>query len=148
MTDKDGFSTAERAAMRQRAEELQSQKGVKGAAKKAKELQACLDAIAELDGTDRTVAERFHVIVTEEAPHLDPKTWYGFPSYALDGAVLTFVQPAAKFDTRYPTVAFNDVAQLDDGAMWPTAYAVVEWTAAVEKTLRAAVRKGTAGTAA
>lgn len=137
----DRFSAAERAAMKQRAEELQAQKGLKGQAKKIKELQACVDAIAELTGIDRTVAERYHVIVSEEAPDLDPKTWYGFPSYARDGQVLTFVQPASKFDTRYPTIGFQDIATLDDGAMWPSAYAVVEWTDDVDKKLRAVVRK-------
>lgn len=137
----DGFSKAERDAMKQRAEELRSMKGVKGAAKKAKELEACLEAIAELSGTDREVAERYHVVVTEEAPELDPKTWYGFPSYAKDGKVLTFVQPASKFDTRYPTVGFQDVAQLDDGPMWPTSYAVTKWTPAVDKAMRAIVKR-------
>ncbi|WP_066907650.1 hypothetical protein [Millisia brevis] len=137
----DGFSAAERAAMKQRAEELAAMKGVKGTTKKIKELQACIDAIGELTGLDKQVAERYHVIVTEEAPDLDPKTWYGFPSYARDGEVLTFVQPATKFDTRYPTVGFQENAQLDDGAMWPVAYAVVEWNDDVEKRLRAIVRK-------
>ncbi len=137
----DGFSKAERDAMKQRADELRSMKGVKGAAKKAKELEACLEAIAELSGTDREVAERYHVVVTEEAPELDPKTWYGFPSYAKDGKVLTFVQPASKFDTRYPTVGFQDVAQLDDGPMWPTSYAVTKWTPAVDKAMRAIVKR-------
>ncbi|MDT0183232.1 hypothetical protein Q9S36_23900 [Microbacterium sp. ARD31] len=137
----DGFSDAERAAMKQRATELRAQKGVKGAAKKEKELAACLEAIQELTGTDRTIAERFHVVVSEEAPQLDPKTWYGFPSYARDGKVVTFVQPAAKFDTRYASIGFNEDALLDDGAMWPTAFAVVEWTDAVEATLRDVVRR-------
>jgi uncharacterized protein YdhG (YjbR/CyaY superfamily) len=137
----DGFSAAERAAMKQRAEELAAMKGVKGAAKKAKEYQACIDAIDALTGLDRTIAERFHVVVSEEAPHLDPKTWYGFPSYALDGKVITFVQPASKFDSRYASVGFNEDATLDDGDMWPTTFAVVEWTDAVESRLRALVRK-------
>lgn len=127
--------------MKQRAEELAALKGVKGTAKKIKELQACIDAIGELTGLDKQVAERYHVVVTEEAPDLDPKTWYGFPSYARDGEVLTFVQPATKFDTRYPTVGFQENAQLDDGAMWPVAYAVVEWNDDVEKRFRAIVRK-------
>lgn len=137
----DGFSEAERAAMKQRAEELAAMKGVKGAAKKAKEYQACIDAIDALTGLDRTIAERFHVVVSEEAPHLDPKTWYGFPSYALDGKVITFVQPASKFDSRYASVGFNEDATLDDGDMWATTFAVVEWTDAVESRLRALVRK-------
>ena len=141
MANSDGFSAAERAAMKQRAEELAAMKGVKGAAKKAKEYQACIDAIDALTGLDRTIAERFHVVVSEEAPHLDPKTWYGFPSYALDGKVITFVQPASKFDSRYASVGFNEDATLDDGDMWATTFAVVEWTDAVESRLRELVRK-------
>ncbi|GMA32526.1 hypothetical protein [Litorihabitans aurantiacus] len=144
MTEASGFSEAERAAMKQRAAELKEGKGLKGAAKKAKELQACLDAIAGLEGFDRVLAERYHVVVTQEAPHLDPRTWYGFPSYAKDGTVVTFVQQASKFDSRYATVNFADVATLDDGAMWPTSFAVVEWTDEVEETLRALVRRAAA----
>lgn len=136
------FSEAERAAMKQRAAELRAQgKGGKGGAKKQRELQACLDAIAELEGSDKAIAERFHAIVTEEVPHLDPKTWYGFPSYAKDGKVVTFLQPASKFDTRYASIGFNEDATLDDGPMWATAFAVLEITAPVEEQLRALVRK-------
>lgn len=141
MATSDGFSAAERAAMKQRAAELRENKGVKGAAKKAKELEACLEAIEALSGTDRIIAERFHVVVAEEAPHLDPKTWYGFPSYARDGKVVTFVQPASKFDTRYTSVGFNEDAFLDDGPVWATSFAVLEWTDAVEAKLRPLVRK-------
>ena len=137
----DGFSAAERAAMKQRAEELAAMKGVKGSAKKAKEYQACIDAIDALSGLDRMIAERFHVVVTEEAPHLDPKTWYGFPSYARDGKVVAFVQPASKFDTRYATIGFNEDATLDDGDMWATTFAVVEWTDTVEQRLRELVQR-------
>src|SRR6187402_282032 len=137
----DGFSADELAAIKQRAAELRATKDVKGAAKKAKELEACLDAIAALSGTDRTVAERFHVVVTQEAPELDPKTWYGFPSYARGGKVVTFLQPASKFDTRYATIGFNEEAELDDGPMWATSFAVAEWTDDVEQTLRGLVRK-------
>ncbi len=137
----DGFSAAERKAMKQRAEELSANKGVKGAAKKAKEYEACIEAIDALTGLDRTIAERFHVVVSEEAPQLDPKTWYGFPSYARDGKVVTFVQPASKFDARYASIGFNEDALLDEGAMWATAFAVVEWTDAVETQLRALVKR-------
>ncbi len=137
----EGFSAAEREAMKQRAAELASMKGVKGAAKKAKECEACLEAIDALTGLERTIAERFHVVVSEEAPHLDPKTWYGFPSYARDGKVVTFVQPASKFDSRYASVGFNEDASLDDGDMWATTFAVVEWTDDVGSRLRALVRK-------
>lgn len=145
MANDSGFSKAERDAMKQRAEELRAQKGVKGSAKKAREYDACLEAIAALEGTDRAIAERFHVIVTEEAPQLDPKTWYGFPSYAADGDVVTFLQPASKFETRYASIGFNEAAALDDGEAWPTAFAVLEITPAFEEQLRALVRKA-AGT--
>lgn len=99
-----GFSKAERAAMKQRAAELKEAKGVKGAAKRAKEYDACLAAIDALTGADHQVAARLHVIVTEEAPGLAPKTWYGFPSYAKDDNVIVFYQPASKFDSRYGTI--------------------------------------------
>lgn len=98
-----GFTAAERAAIKQRAAELREQGG-RGSAKRLREAQACLDAIAALEGSDRQIAERLHAVVTEEAPQLDPKTWYGFPSDARDGKVVVFFQPAAKFDTRYGTI--------------------------------------------
>ena len=139
--DESGFSEAERAAIQQRAEELRSTKGVKGAAKRQREFDACIEAIAELQGTDRRIAERFHVIVSEEAPHLDAKTWYGFPSYALDGEVVMFLQPASKFDTRYVTIGFDGPAQLDEGNMWATSFAVLDVSTEVEEQLRALVRK-------
>jgi uncharacterized protein YdhG (YjbR/CyaY superfamily) len=138
---KSGFTSAEREAMKQRAAELKEAKGVKGAAKRAKEYEACLAAIDGLTGADRQVAERLHVIVAEEAPDLAPKTWYGFPSYARDDKVVVFYQPAAKFGTRYGTVGFNEDAALDDGPMWGTAYAVLSVTDEVEQALRALVKK-------
>lgn len=127
--------------MKQRAQELREAKGLKGAAKRAREYQACLDAIAALEGTDRQIAERFHVVVSEEAPDLFPKTWYGFPSYARDDDVVTFLQPSAKFGTRYATIGFNQGAALDDGEMWPTSFAVLEVTPEVEQRLRELVRR-------
>lgn len=136
-----GFSEAELAAIKQRADELRAMKGVKGAARREREYQACIDAIAALEGNDSHIAARFHIIVSEEAPHLHPKTMYGFPSYALDGEVVTFLQPATKFDTRYASIGFNEQAQLDDGVMWATSFAVIELTAEVEEQLRALVRK-------
>ncbi|GAB3150740.1 hypothetical protein GCM10027058_15550 [Microbacterium neimengense] len=136
-----GFSAQEREAMKQRAAELKEMKGVKGAAKRAKEYDACLEAIDALTGSDRQIAERLHVIVTEEAPHLAPKTWYGFPSYAKDDKVVVFFQPAAKFETRYGSIGFNETAALDDGEMWPTSFAVLEMTPAAEKTFRELVRR-------
>ncbi len=136
-----GFSDEERAAMKQRAEELKAMKGLKGTAKLVKENEACLEAIEKLEGTDRAIAERVHVIVLEEAPHLSPKTFYGFPAYAKDGKVVVFFQPASKFTTRYGTVSFDETAQLDDGPMWPVSYAVLEVTPEVEQELRALVRR-------
>lgn len=136
-----GFSEAERAAMRQRAEELRSSKGLKGAAKRAKEYEACIAAIEALEGVDLAVASRLHVIVAEEAPHLEPKTWYGFPSYARDGSVVVFYQPASKFGTRYGSVGFNEDARLDDGPMWATSFAVIDMTDEVETRLRDLVRR-------
>ncbi|GGD44588.1 hypothetical protein GCM10010915_27270 [Microbacterium faecale] len=141
---KSGFSAEERAAMKQRAEELRSTKGLKGAAKRAREFEACITAIDSLTGTDSSVATRLHTIVTEEAPELDPKTFYGFPAYARDGKVLVFYQPAEKFDTRYGTVSFDDTAALDDGPMWAVSYAVIEMTDAVEQRIRELVRRAAA----
>lgn len=138
---KTGFSDAERDAMKQRAAELKAMKGVKGSAKKAKELEACLAAIESLDGTDRNIAERLHVIVSDEAPHLDAKTWYGFPTYAKDGKNIVFFQPASKFGARYGSIGFEEHAALDDGEIWPVAYAVVAMTADVETKLRGLVRR-------
>ncbi|MGO1410623.1 MULTISPECIES: hypothetical protein [unclassified Microbacterium] len=142
MTDtKSGFSDDERAAMKQRADELRATKGLKGAAKLARELEACVKAIDALGGEEKTIAARLHTIVSEEAPDLDPKTFYGFPAYAKDGKVLVFYQPASKFDTRYGTVSFDDPANLDDGEMWPVSFAVIEMTAKAEKRIRELVRR-------
>lgn len=131
-----GFTAEERAAMKNRAEELRSTKGLKGAAKLARELEACGDVIEALTGVDRDVAVDLHKIVTEVAPDLNPKTFYGFPAYARDGQVIVFYQPASKFDTRYGTVTFNDNAALDDGEMWAVSYAVVEMTEAASAKIR------------
>lgn len=139
--DSTGFSDAEIAAMKQRAEELRATKGMKGAAKREREFQACIDAIEALEGLDLEIAKRYHLIVSEEAPHLDPKTWYGFPSYALDGNVVTFVTPASKFDERYASIGFNTAATLDDGDLWATSFAIVGMNREVEERLRALVRK-------
>ena len=136
-----GWSDDEVAAMKQRAEELKATKGLKGAAKLAKEHEACVDAIAKLEGTDRAIAERVHEIVMEEAGHLHAKTFYGFPAYAQDGKVVIFYQPASKFKTRYGTVNFDEPAQLDDGVMWPTSFAVLEVNDDVDARIRALVRK-------
>ena len=136
-----GFSDDEKAAMKQRADELRSTKGLKGAAKLAKELEACVEVIDGLEGIDGEVARTVHRIVLAEAPELNPKTFYGFPAYAADGKVVIFVQPKSKFDTRYPTLNFDEASHLDDGDMWATSFAVVKVTDAVEQKIRELVKR-------
>jgi uncharacterized protein YdhG (YjbR/CyaY superfamily) len=131
-TDAHGFTAQERAAMKERAAELRAE-GKKGA-KKADGLQAVLDRIAEMSPEDRALAERVHVTVTATAPELAPKTWYGMPAYANeDGKVVLFFQDSGKFNYRYSTLGFQDTASLDDGDMWPVAYALMQWSPAVEE---------------
>jgi len=138
-SESDGFSDAEREAMRQRAAELRAE-GKKGA-KRADALQAVLDRIAGMPPEDRVLAERVHATVTANAPELSPKTWYGMAAYAnADGKVVVFFQDAAKFDARYATLGFNDSAMLDDGDMWPTTWALTAWNPTVEKKVAALVR--------
>ncbi|QAY59604.1 DUF1801 domain-containing protein [Microbacterium protaetiae] len=132
-----GFTAEERAAMKARAAELRAEaKASKGAAKKEADRQGVLEAIEALSGTDKVLAQRFHEMVTETAPQLDPKTWYGFPAYGRDGKAVCFFKASAKFNSRYATIGFNDGAQLDDGALWPTEFAIVEFTPDVEKRMR------------
>jgi uncharacterized protein YdhG (YjbR/CyaY superfamily) len=127
-----GFTAAERAAMKQRADELRAE-GRQGA-KKADGLQAALDAIAKMAPADRSVAERVHATVTANAPQLSPKTWYGMPAYAsADGKVVVCFKNSGKFGTRYSTLEFQDAAHLDDGDLWPVSFAVHEWSSAVEQ---------------
>ncbi len=134
-----GFSEAERAAMKERAQELKAQG--RGGQKKADNEKAALDAITEMPDADRVIAERIHALVTANAPQLLSKTWYGMPAYAnTDGKFVCFFQSAAKFDARYATFGFNDAANLDEGPMWPVTFAVVEWTPAVEKKFKALVK--------
>lgn len=131
-----GFTAEERAAMKERAKELKAQ-----AAKEDGE-KAVLEKIAELPELQRAMAARLHEIVKANAPDLLPKTWYGMPAYAnKDGKIVCFFQAAAKFETRYSTFGFNDVANLDDGAMWPASFALKELTPAVEEKLAALVKK-------
>ncbi len=138
-TSSDGFSADERAAMKQRAAELRSE-GKKGA-RKADALQAVLDSIAAMAPDDRDIAERMHATVMSTAPGLSPKTWYGMPAYANDdGKVIVFFKDAGKFKTRYATLGFEEAANLDDGPMWPTSYALTAWTPAVEKKVVELVR--------
>ncbi len=132
-----GFTETERAAMRQRAEELKAERGGR---KKADNLQAALDAIAEMPDNDRHIAERVHAAVTRIAPHLLPKTWYGMPAYADGKDVVLFFQSAEKFDARYATLGFSDSARLDEGDMWSTSFAIVEWTDEVAKRVEALVQ--------
>lgn len=137
-TSDSGFSADELAAMKQRAAELRAEK--KGGAKKADEAEACVEAIMALPQPDRGLAEAIHRIVLDVAPELDPKTWYGFPSYARNGKVV-FFKPASKFKSRYATLGFEEAAQLDDGAMWVTSFAVLEVGPAEEKVIRTLVKK-------
>lgn len=133
-----GFTAEERAAMKERASELRR---AKGGAKAADDLGAVLDKIAAMPDDDRILAERVHALVTASAPDLAPKLWYGMPSYARDGKVVCFFKDAAKFKARYATFEFSDQANLDDGAIWPTAFALMSWTAAVEAEIGALVRR-------
>ena len=135
-TDKnEGFSAEERAAMRERAKELKAE------AAKADGEKALLAKVAEMKGTDRDMATRLHAIITAAAPALSPKTWYGMPAYARDGKIVCYFQSAEKFDSRYATFGFSDEANIDQGAMWPTSWALKELTAAEEKKIVALVKK-------
>ncbi|HEU4319897.1 MAG TPA: hypothetical protein VFS66_07425 [Acidimicrobiia bacterium] len=136
----DGFSEAERAAMKARAQELKAQ-GRSGQ-KKADNEQAVLDTIADMPGDDKALAERIHAIVTSVAPDLAPKTWYGMPAYAdAGGKVVCFFKAASKFDGRYAVLGFEDAAQLDEAPMWPVVFAIVDWSPAVEKKVTALIEK-------
>ena len=130
------FSAEERAAMRERAAELKAE------ARKADGEKTLLAKVKEMPDSDRRMAERFHEIVKANAPDLSPKTWYGMPAYAdKNGKVVIYFQDAAKFDSRYATFGFNDTANLDDGAMWPTSFALKKLTTADEKKIAALVKK-------
>jgi uncharacterized protein YdhG (YjbR/CyaY superfamily) len=130
-----GFSAEERAAMKERAQELKAE------ARKADGESALLAKVAEMKGPDRAMAERLHAIITASAPELAPKTWYGMPAYAKDGKVLCFFQSAEKFNARYATFGFSDEANLDDGGMWPTSFALKELTTADEARIEALVKQ-------
>jgi uncharacterized protein YdhG (YjbR/CyaY superfamily) len=122
-----GFTAAERTAMKERAEELRL--SGRGGKKKADDARALLAKIAEMPEADRALAERVHAIVASAAPSLSPKTWYGMPAYAdRTGKVVVYFQAASKFGSRYSTLGFNDSAQLDDGSIWPTSYAITSLT--------------------
>jgi hypothetical protein len=131
-----GFSAEEKAAMRQRAQEERAGQS------RAEGERAVLEAIAAMAEADRAMAERLHALITASAPSLAPKTWYGQPAYAnQDGKIVCFFQPASKFKTRYATLGFNDAATLDDGAMWPVAFALKELTNAEEARIAALVKQ-------
>jgi uncharacterized protein YdhG (YjbR/CyaY superfamily) len=132
----DGFTGEERAAMRERVQELRAG-GVDGET-------AVLAKIAAMPPTDRAIGERLHAIIKAAAPGLSPKTWYGMPAYAKDGQVVCFFQSAHKFKTRYATLGFSDKANLDEGRMWPTSFALTALTAAEEARIGALVKKATA----
>jgi uncharacterized protein YdhG (YjbR/CyaY superfamily) len=138
-TARKGFTDEERAAMKERAQELKAE--ARASKKKAEGESDVLAKIAEMQGSDRAIAERLHAIVTDSAPDLSPKTWYGMPAYAKDGKVVCFFQSAAKFKSRYATFGFSDEANLDEGAMWPTSFALEELTPAEEKKIAALLKK-------
>src|SRR5687768_1069300 len=134
-----GFTDEERGAMKERARELKAEARGGPHGKKADEESAVLAKIAEMPEPDRVMAERLHAVITASAPALSPKLWYGMPAYAKDGKVVCFFQGAFKFKARYATLGFNDDANLDDGAMWPTAFALKGLTAADEARIESLV---------
>ena len=136
----EGLSQEERDAVKQRAKELREQE--KAGKNREAGLQSVLTAIEALEEPDRVLAEGLHKVVSEVAPDLVPKTYYGMPGYAnAEGKIVLFIQPAQKFKARYATVGFEDRARLDDGDMWPTSFALRAWTPAVEKRLRELVQQ-------
>ena len=137
----EGFTDEERAAMKERAQELKAAARRRRGADKADEEGAVLAKIAEMPEPDRAMAERLHAVVKASAPALSSRLWYGMPAYAKDGKVVCFFQSAQKFKTRYATFGFSDQANLDEGAMWPTAFALTELTAAEEATIGALVKR-------
>jgi uncharacterized protein YdhG (YjbR/CyaY superfamily) len=136
-TDKasKGFTAEEKAAMRERAKE------VKAAASRAEAEKDVLAKIAEMEESDRVMAERLHALIKTTAPELSPRTWYGMPAYAKDGNVVCFFQDARKFKSRYATFGFSDKANIDEGTMWPTSFALKELTAADEARIAELVKK-------
>ena len=135
-TKRKGFTAEERAAMKARAQELKAE------ARQADAEKAVLAAIAEMKGRDRALAKKIHAIVKASAPSLQPKTWYGMPAYANeDGKVICFFKSAGKFKSRYATLGFEEDANLDEGVMWPTSWALKDLTATEEKKIRALIKK-------
>ena len=138
-TTSKGFTADERAAMKARAQELKAE--ARASKNRAEGERDLLAAIAAMKGSDRVMAKRLHDIVEATAPDLWPKTWYGMPAYAKDGKVVCFFKSAAKFKSRYATFGFEEAANVDAGAMWPTSWALTELTAADEKKIAALVKK-------
>jgi len=134
-----GFTDEERAAMKARAQELKAE--ARADKDKSEGESAVLAAIASMQEPDRAMAKRLHAIIKDSAPALSPKTWYGMPAYARDGKVVCFFQSGQKFKTRYATFGFSDTANLDEGALWPTSFALKELTAAEEARIVALVKK-------
>jgi uncharacterized protein YdhG (YjbR/CyaY superfamily) len=134
-----GFTAEERAAVKARARELKAE--ARASKNRAEGERDLLAAIAAMPGPDRALAERIHALITASAPDLWPKTWYGMPAYAKDGKVVCFFKSAEKFNSRYATFGFEEAANLDDGAMWPTSFALKELTAADEARIAALVQK-------
>lgn len=141
------FTDEERAAMKERAQELKTEanRGSRGKKAKADGESDVLAKIAEMSEPDRTLATRIHAIVKANAPTLSPKTWYGMPAYAKDGKVVCFFQSAQKFNSRYATFGFSDTANLDEGALWPVAFGLKKLTAAEEARIAELVKKATSG---
>jgi len=134
-----GFTADEKAAMRERAKELKAE--ARAGKDKAEGERDVLAKIAEMPAADRAMAERLHAVVKASAPALSPKTWYGMPAYAKDGKIVCFFTPADKFKSRYATFGFNDDANLDEGTMWPTSFALMKLTPADEKRIGTLVKK-------
>ena len=134
-----GFTAEERAAMKNRAQELKAE--ARANKDRAEGENAVQTAIAAMQDSDRVMAERLHALITASAPELSPKTWYGMPAYARDGKIVCFFQSAQKFNTRYATVGFNEAANLDEGTFWPVAYALTELNPAAEAKIVALVKK-------
>jgi uncharacterized protein YdhG (YjbR/CyaY superfamily) len=132
------FTEEERAAMKERSKEV---KAARRGGKAKDEEPAVLEKIAEMEGDDRALAERIHAIVKENAPELLPRLWYGMPAYGKSGKATVFFQPATKFKARYATIGFNEEAELDDGEMWPTAYALTALNAEVEARIADLVKR-------
>jgi uncharacterized protein YdhG (YjbR/CyaY superfamily) len=135
----EGFTAEERAAMKERARELKAE--ARANKSRGEGERDVLEKIAEMPESDRAMAERLHAIIKASAPELSPKTWYGMPAYARDGKVVCYFTPAQKFNSRYATFGFNDTANLDDGTMWPTSFALTALTADDEARIAALVKQ-------